>query len=148
MELFLTIKLCTYAKLNRWNRTDYIHKNGFGVKYPTKVDMPWNPTNKTKLWCYLTHSWRDTGVHTFHNGIWTKVIIIEQLEFELTLTITPRRCNSLIRNLLKKFFKEGEKNKDLLILDYVLLKLIVTRYGVWATKCTKKYCCCKKKINE
>ena len=23
-----------------WNRTDYSHKNGFGVKYPTKVDMP------------------------------------------------------------------------------------------------------------
>ena len=28
--------------LNRivWNKTDYLHKNGFGVKYPTKVDMP------------------------------------------------------------------------------------------------------------
>ena len=22
------------------NRTDYLHKNGFGVRYPTKVDMP------------------------------------------------------------------------------------------------------------
>ena len=22
------------------NRTDYLHKDGFGVKYPTKVDMP------------------------------------------------------------------------------------------------------------
>ena len=22
------------------NRTDYLHKNGFGVKWPTKVDMP------------------------------------------------------------------------------------------------------------
>ena len=22
------------------NRIDYLHKNGFGVKYPTKVDMP------------------------------------------------------------------------------------------------------------
>ena len=22
-----------------WNRTDYLHKNGFGVKQPTKVDM-------------------------------------------------------------------------------------------------------------
>ncbi len=22
------------------NRTDYLYKNGFGVKYPTKVDMP------------------------------------------------------------------------------------------------------------
>ena len=23
-----------------WNRTDNLHKNGFGVKSPTKVDMP------------------------------------------------------------------------------------------------------------
>ena len=23
-----------------WNRTAYLHKNGFGVKLPTKVDMP------------------------------------------------------------------------------------------------------------
>ena len=23
-----------------WNRTDYLYKNGFGVQYPTKVDMP------------------------------------------------------------------------------------------------------------
>ena len=23
-----------------FNRTDYLHKNGFGVKQPTKVDMP------------------------------------------------------------------------------------------------------------
>ena len=30
--MFLTIKLCTYAKLNFLNRTDYLHKNEFGVK--------------------------------------------------------------------------------------------------------------------
>ena len=23
-----------------WNSTDYLHKNGFGVKWPSKVDMP------------------------------------------------------------------------------------------------------------
>ena len=23
-----------------WNRTDYLHENGFGVKLPTKVDKP------------------------------------------------------------------------------------------------------------
>ena len=23
-----------------WNRTDYLHKNGVGIKYPMKVDMP------------------------------------------------------------------------------------------------------------
>ena len=25
-----------------WNGTDNLYKNGFGVKWPTKVDMPWN----------------------------------------------------------------------------------------------------------
>ena len=23
-----------------WNRTDYLNKNGYGIKYPTEVDMP------------------------------------------------------------------------------------------------------------
>ena len=23
-----------------WNRTDYLHKNGIGIKLPTNVDMP------------------------------------------------------------------------------------------------------------
>ena len=23
-----------------WNRADYLHENGFGVKWPAKVDMP------------------------------------------------------------------------------------------------------------
>ena len=23
-----------------WKRTNYLHENGFGVKKPTKVDMP------------------------------------------------------------------------------------------------------------
>ena len=26
--------------LSVFYRTDYLHKNGFGVKLPTKVDMP------------------------------------------------------------------------------------------------------------
>ena len=28
--------------LNRivWNRADYLYKNGFGIKQPTKVDIP------------------------------------------------------------------------------------------------------------
>ena len=30
--MFLTIKLCTHAKLNCLNGTDYLHKNGFGLK--------------------------------------------------------------------------------------------------------------------
>ena len=34
--MFLTIKLCTYAKLNR---AVYLYKNGFGIKQPTKIDM-------------------------------------------------------------------------------------------------------------
>ena len=33
MEMFFTIKLCTHAKLNlKKNRTEYLHKNGFGFK--------------------------------------------------------------------------------------------------------------------
>ena len=30
--MVLTIKLCTHAKPNCLHRTDYLHKNGFGVK--------------------------------------------------------------------------------------------------------------------
>ena len=37
MEMFLTIKLCTYAKLELFSsRTDYLHENGFGVKITYK----------------------------------------------------------------------------------------------------------------
>ena len=39
--MFLTIKMCTHAKLNclNWN-CYYLYKYGFGIKYSTKVDMP------------------------------------------------------------------------------------------------------------
>ena len=30
-----------------WNRTDYSHKNGFGVELPTRVDMPKKPNQPT-----------------------------------------------------------------------------------------------------
>ena len=30
-----------------WSRTDYLHENEFGVKWPTKVDVPSNPTNQS-----------------------------------------------------------------------------------------------------
>ena len=30
-----------------WNRTVYVYENGFGIKYPTKVDMSLN-LNKQK----------------------------------------------------------------------------------------------------
>ena len=51
------------------NRTDYLHKNEFGVKQHTKVDMPQNPTNQTKpkhinLWklCVLdSNTWYHTA---------------------------------------------------------------------------------------
>ena len=36
--MFLTIKLCTRVKQNCL-KYNYLYKNGFGVKYPTKVDM-------------------------------------------------------------------------------------------------------------
>ena len=35
-------------------------------------------------WYYLTHSWEDKGVHTFPKGIYPKVNVIAQLEYELT----------------------------------------------------------------
>ena len=35
------------------------------------------------FWYYLTHSWRDKGIHNFPNGISFKVNIIAQLEFIL-----------------------------------------------------------------
>ena len=38
--MFLTITLCTHAKLDFCNRVDYLYKNAFGVKSPTKVYMP------------------------------------------------------------------------------------------------------------
>ena len=28
------------------NQIDYLYKNGFGIKLPTKIDIPWNPNNK------------------------------------------------------------------------------------------------------
>ena len=37
--MFLTIKLCTHAKQNCL-KLNYLDKNRFGVKQPTKVDMP------------------------------------------------------------------------------------------------------------
>ena len=34
-------------------------------------------------WNYLTHSWKDKGVHIFPKGIYPKVNVIERLEYEL-----------------------------------------------------------------
>ena len=34
-------------------------------------------------WYYLTHSWKDKGVHTFPKGICPKVNVIARLEYEL-----------------------------------------------------------------
>ena len=38
--MFLTIILCNYAKLNCLKRTVHLYKNGFGINYSTKVEMP------------------------------------------------------------------------------------------------------------
>ena len=32
IEMFLTIKLCTYAKSTVWDRTGYLSNNGFSIK--------------------------------------------------------------------------------------------------------------------
>ena len=36
-----------------------------------------------QLLYYLTHIWKDKGIHTFSNGISPKVNVIVRLEFEL-----------------------------------------------------------------
>ena len=30
-----------------WNTTDYSYKNEFGIKWPTRVDLPWIPNKQT-----------------------------------------------------------------------------------------------------
>ena len=40
-----------------WNRTDYLNKNGFGIKYCTKVDMPVTPTNEPTNQLKILHNW-------------------------------------------------------------------------------------------
>ena len=40
-------------------------------------------SGEEQLWCYLTHSWEDKGVHTFPKGICPKVNVIARLEHEL-----------------------------------------------------------------
>ena len=38
---FIILWTCSiYPYYTVWNRTVFLHKNGFGIKYPTKVDMP------------------------------------------------------------------------------------------------------------
>ena len=43
----LVLPLCVLM-LNRivWNRSNYLYKNGFGVKWPTKVDISEKTTNQ------------------------------------------------------------------------------------------------------
>ena len=36
-----------------WNRTVYLYKNGFGIKSPTKVDMPFNKETKLCILLYV-----------------------------------------------------------------------------------------------
>ncbi len=42
-----------------------------------------NNNIEEQYWYYLTHSWKDKGVHTFPNGICSKVNVIARLEYEL-----------------------------------------------------------------
>ncbi len=36
-----------------WNRTVYKYKNGFGIKYPTMVDMPLNKKKQNQDYAML-----------------------------------------------------------------------------------------------
>ena len=48
-----------------WNRTVYMHKNGFSIKKPTIVEMPWNQTKQKQFEklkysaSLLSHQWKD-----------------------------------------------------------------------------------------
>ena len=46
--------------------------------------MPKVTLLEEQLWYYLTHSWKDEGVHIFSKGISPKVNAVGSLEFELT----------------------------------------------------------------
>ena len=46
---------------------------GYLMPYPFFVEWLW--------WCYLAHSWRDKGVHTFPWGISPKVDLVAQLTY-------------------------------------------------------------------
>ena len=41
-----------------WNRTDYLSENGFGIKQPTKVDMPLNQTTNQINRYYIEVYWK------------------------------------------------------------------------------------------
>ena len=46
-------------------------------------------------WYYFTHSWRNKGVHAFHNGNSSKINITVRLDFELTFfDVADRQFNS------------------------------------------------------
>ena len=63
-------------------------------------------------WSYLTHNWKDKGVHTFPKGFCPKVNVIVQLEFEDTttiprfvaLTIKPRGYPAVVGSLMLYYF--------------------------------------------
>ena len=59
---------------------------GFFVKWHIKLCRLFNAKAilREEKWCYyLTHSWKDKGVHTFPKGIYPKVNLIARLECEL-----------------------------------------------------------------
>ena len=68
------------------------HDYLFGLLW--HINLRWLFNSKVILleeeqWCYLTQSREDKGIHTFPNGIYCKVNVIAQLEFELATTIPP-----------------------------------------------------------
>ena len=59
---------------------------GFFVKWYINICRLFNAKVillEEQLWCYLTHSWKDKGVHTFPKGICPKVTVRARVEYEL-----------------------------------------------------------------
>ena len=71
-----------------------------------------------ELWCYyLTHSWKDKGVHTFPKGIYPKMNIIARLEYELAYydSAVQRFNHYTTRTLPNKLFAVSYWKKALLL---------------------------------
>ena len=49
-----------------WNRTVYLYENGFGIKSPTKIDMPWNPNKQFAS--FMTQRMSSDKFHSLNNN--------------------------------------------------------------------------------
>ena len=60
--MFLAIELCTHVKLKCLKKTDYLHKNGFGVKLPTKMICHKTQPTKSNQTYFRRYTWHRNDV--------------------------------------------------------------------------------------